>query len=148
MRLSKHDLFQMDDEWLKKLPAELLLEVSKRLLQDVKELQDQLNKNPGNSSRPPSTKAPWEKAARDPAVAKGAPAQAGAADGAAETAEGPAPAQETAPPVTERPSPRKGSGKPPGKRCMSRYLSPEFMLPMAYFWPYWLPPPRRHPVPG
>ncbi len=35
-----------------------------------------------------------------------------------------------------------------GLRCMSRYLSPEFMLPMAYFWPYWLPPPRRHPVPG
>jgi len=60
MRLSKHDLFQMDDEWLKKLPAELLLEVSKRLLQDVKELQDRLNQNPGNSSRPPSTKAPRE----------------------------------------------------------------------------------------
>ena len=32
-----HDLLQMDDEWLKKLPAELLLEVSKRLLHDVKE---------------------------------------------------------------------------------------------------------------
>jgi hypothetical protein len=72
MRLSKHDLFQMDDEWLKKLPAELLLEVSKRLLHDVKALQDQLNKNPGNSSRPPSTKPPWEKA-RDPDVKKGAP---------------------------------------------------------------------------
>jgi hypothetical protein len=38
MRLSKHDLFQMDDESLKKLPAELLLEASKRLLHDVKEL--------------------------------------------------------------------------------------------------------------
>jgi hypothetical protein len=35
MHLSKHDLFQMNDEWLKKLPAELLLEVSKRLLHDV-----------------------------------------------------------------------------------------------------------------
>jgi hypothetical protein len=55
MRLSKHDLFQMDDEWLKKLPAELLLEVSKRLLHDVKELQDRLNQNPTNSSRPPSS---------------------------------------------------------------------------------------------
>jgi transposase len=74
MRLSKHDLFQMDDEWLKKLPAELLLEVSKRLLHDVKELQDQLNQNPGNSSRPPSTKAPWEKA-RDPAEGNGAPTE-------------------------------------------------------------------------
>jgi transposase len=118
MRLSKHDLFQMDDEWLKKLPAELLLEVSKRLLHDVKELQDRLNQNPGNSSRPPSTKAPWEKA-RDPAVENGAPAEGGAGEAAAETAEGSAPAQETSPPVTERPSPRKGSGKPPGKQLGS-----------------------------
>ena len=37
---------------LKKLQAELLLEVSKRLLHDVKELQDRLNQNPDNSSRP------------------------------------------------------------------------------------------------
>ena len=43
MHLSKHDLFRLNDEWLKKLPAELLLEVSKRLLHDVKELQDRLN---------------------------------------------------------------------------------------------------------
>jgi len=52
MHLRKHDLLQMDDEWLKKLPAELLLEVSKRLLHDVKELQDRLNRNPTNSSCP------------------------------------------------------------------------------------------------
>jgi transposase len=74
MHLSKHDLFQMDDEWLKKLSAELLLEVSKRLLHDVKELQDRLNQNPANSSRPPSTKAPWEKA-REPAEGNGAPTE-------------------------------------------------------------------------
>ncbi|RDE50325.1 MAG: hypothetical protein DVS81_12150 [Candidatus Accumulibacter meliphilus] len=74
MRLSKHDLFQMDGEWLKKLSAELLLEVSKRLLHDVKELQGQVNQNPGNSSRPPSTKAPWEKAP-DPAEGNGAPTE-------------------------------------------------------------------------
>ena len=59
MHLCKHDLFQMNDEWLKKLPAELLLEVSKRLLHDVKELQDRLNQNPDNSSCPPTSQAPW-----------------------------------------------------------------------------------------
>ena len=59
MHLSKHDLFQMNDEWLKKLPAELVLEVSKHLLHDVKELQDRLNQNPDNSSRPPTSQAPW-----------------------------------------------------------------------------------------
>ncbi|MEF8759316.1 MAG: hypothetical protein V5B36_06225 [Candidatus Accumulibacter sp. UW25] len=42
MYLRKHDLLQMDDEWLTRLPVELLLEVSKRLLHDVKELQDRL----------------------------------------------------------------------------------------------------------
>jgi transposase len=111
MRLSKHDLFEMDDEWLRKLPAELLLEVSKRLLHDVKELQDRLNQNQANNSRPPSTEAPWGKA-RDPAVEKETPVEAGAAETAGESA----PAQETTPPVTKRPSPRKGSGKPPGRQ--------------------------------
>jgi hypothetical protein len=62
MHLRKHDLLQMNDEWLKKLPAELLLEVSKRLLDDVKELHDRLNQNPDNSSRPPTSQAPWERA--------------------------------------------------------------------------------------
>ena len=62
MHLRKHDLLQMNDEWLKGLPAERLLEVSKRLLDDVKELHDRLNQNPDNSSRPPTSQAPWERA--------------------------------------------------------------------------------------
>jgi hypothetical protein len=61
MHLRKHDLLQMNDEWLKKLPAERLLEVSKRLLDDVKELHDRLNQNPDNSSRRPTSQAPWER---------------------------------------------------------------------------------------
>ena len=63
MYLSKHDLLQMNDEWLKKLPAERLLEVSKRLLHDVKVLQDRQNQTPNNSSRPPGSQAPWERSA-------------------------------------------------------------------------------------
>ena len=74
MHLSKHDLFQMDDEWLKDLPAGRLLEVSKRLLHDVKELQDRLNQNPSNSSRPPTSQAPWEKSG-DPVEKEGAPSK-------------------------------------------------------------------------
>ena len=66
MYLRKHDLLQMDDDWLKRLPAELLLEVSKRLLHDVKELQDRLHRNPENSSRPPTSQAPWAKPRPDP----------------------------------------------------------------------------------
>jgi len=32
------------------------------LLADLKEAHDRLNQNPSNSTRPPSTRAPWEKA--------------------------------------------------------------------------------------
>ena len=73
MHLRKHDLLQMDDEWLNRLPAELLLEVSRRLLHDVKELQDRLNQHPENSSRPPTSQAPWAK--HDDPEGKDAPAR-------------------------------------------------------------------------
>ncbi|MEF8714007.1 MAG: hypothetical protein V5B39_10675 [Accumulibacter sp.] len=61
MHLSRHDRFQINDERLKKLLADLLLEVSKRLLHDVKEWQDRLNQNPDKRSRPPTSQAPWAK---------------------------------------------------------------------------------------
>lgn len=73
MHLSRDDLQQMDEAWLKNLPTELLLEVSKRLLADVKTLHDRLGRNPSNSSRPPSSRAPWEKAgANEPGESGGA----------------------------------------------------------------------------
>jgi len=85
MHLSKHDLLQMNDEWLKKRPAEVLLEVSKRLLHDVKELQDRLNQNPDDSSRAPTSQAPWAKTGSSEGQG-GAADERGAADVAAETA--------------------------------------------------------------
>ena len=120
MRLSKHGLFQMDDEWLKKLPAELLLEVSKRLLHDVKELQDRLNRNPTNSSCPPTSQAPWEKAG-DAAKDKGTPAESRTAEAAATDTVGDLPKETagTSPAVANRPSPGKGSGKSPGRQAGS-----------------------------
>jgi len=117
MHLSKHDLFQMNDEWLKKLPAELLLEVSKRPLHDVKELQDRLNQYPDNSSRPPTSQAPWAKTG-DSQEQSGAADEIGTADAAAETATGSSTEEtEQAPPADgQRPSIQKGSGKRPGKQ--------------------------------
>ncbi|WP_434735332.1 IS66 family transposase [Accumulibacter sp.] len=116
MHLSKHDLFQMNDEWLKKLPAELLLEVSKRLLHDVKELQDRLNQNPGNSSRPPTSQPPWAKTGGSEEQS-GAADERDTADVAAETAGSSTEETEQAPPVYgQRPSAQKGSGKRPGKQ--------------------------------
>lgn len=76
MKLSDHDLRQMDEDWLKSLPAPLLLEVSKRLLSDVKLLRDRQNQGPDNSSRPPGSQAPWEKEKRGGKGAEKAPTQA------------------------------------------------------------------------
>ena len=117
MHLSKHDLLQMNDEWLKKLPAELLLEVSKRLLHDVKELQDRLNQNPDNSSRPPTSEAPWAKTA-DSEEQSGAADESDTADAAAARATGSATEEtEQALPVDgQRSSTKKGSGRRPGKQ--------------------------------
>jgi len=119
MHLSKHDLFQMDDEWLKKLPVELLLEVSKRLLHDVKELQDRLHQNPGNSSRPSTSQAPWE-GAREPAVEEEGPAEAGAAEAVAEPEADLTEGEEgTPPPIARRSSDAKDSGRRPGRQTGS-----------------------------
>lgn len=111
MHLSRHDLLQMDDEWLQRLPPELLLEVSKRLLHDVKMLRDRRDQTPNNSSRPSGSQAPWEKSAGK-AEAAGAPREADASPSeAASTDEAPKA-------VSERPLgvPRKGSAKGSGKR--------------------------------
>ncbi len=61
MQLSDHDLKQLDEEYLRSLSAEPLRTLSSKLLSDLKEAHDRLNQNPSNSSRPPSSRAPWEK---------------------------------------------------------------------------------------
>jgi len=60
MQLSEHDLKQLDDETIRSLQAETLRTLSMKLLADLKEARDRLNQSPDNSSRPPSTRAPWE----------------------------------------------------------------------------------------
>lgn len=117
MHLSKHDLQQMDEDWLKSLPPALLLEVSKRLLADVKTLQDRLNQNPSNSSRPPSSQAPWEKPSRgthaesppEPQAEGGEPVSEGRqAHGDASAPDAPAPSARTEGAV------RRRAGRQPG----------------------------------
>ena len=61
MHFSDHDILQLDDDYLHGLPVDPLRSLSKKLLADLKEAHDRLNQNPSNSSRPPSTRAPWEK---------------------------------------------------------------------------------------
>ena len=118
MYLSKHDLLQMDDEWLKKLPVERLLEVSKRLLHDVKVLQDWQNQTPNNSSRTPGIQAPWDRPAE--ASEAGRVGEADSAEAEDETEEaGLAPSLGGEGTTASKPASSdsvKGSGKRPGKQ--------------------------------
>jgi transposase-like protein len=63
MQLSRHDLAQLDEAYLAGLAEGSLRALSVKLLADLKEAVERLDQNPGNSSRPPSSRAPWEAAA-------------------------------------------------------------------------------------
>ena len=66
MQLSEHDLKQLDEETIRSLQAGTLRTLSVKLLADLKEARDRLNQSPDNSSRPPSSRAPWEGADTEP----------------------------------------------------------------------------------
>lgn len=77
--LTDFDLRQMDEEWLSLLTPEQLQMVSGRLLRELKETRDRLNQSSSNSSKPPSTRAPWDDNSNraGPEVAPRAPATSG-----------------------------------------------------------------------
>lgn len=59
MKLSNHDLQQIDDGKLDKLAPKQVLLLAKKFLHDLKEARDRLNQNSNNSSRPPGSMPPW-----------------------------------------------------------------------------------------
>ncbi len=61
MQLSNDDLSQLDEKELLNLSEDDLRRISIKLLTDLKEARERLNQNSHNSSRPPSSEAPWEK---------------------------------------------------------------------------------------
>jgi len=58
---SPHSLRQTDDACLQSLEMEALCGLSMRLLADLKEAWDRLNQGPEHSSRPPSSRLPWDR---------------------------------------------------------------------------------------
>ncbi len=60
MVLTRHDLEQIDSDYLESLSPAELLAVSLKLLQDLQEAHDRFNQRPENSSRPSGSFAPWE----------------------------------------------------------------------------------------
>lgn len=61
MHLSDHHLRQIDDAYVRSLDPEALRGLLLRLLADLKEARDRLNQGPENSSRPPSSRLPWDR---------------------------------------------------------------------------------------
>ena len=123
MHLSPHSLQQIDDAYIESLDPEALRGLSLRLLADLKEAWDRLNQGPENSSRPPSSRTPWERkgGARD--AEADAIAIVADGDGAAQPVETPpveTPPAEAQPAQT--PAARK-PGKQPGAPGVGRTQS-------------------------
>ena len=95
MHLSEHSLRQLDRAYQDALDEAALRGLSAKLLDDLKEARDRLNQGPENSSRPPSSRAPWDRQSggreseadaeadadaaeddREPALAEAKPAEA------------------------------------------------------------------------
>jgi transposase len=60
MKLSDHDLKQIDKNTLVELSLEQITPLTIMFLDDLKEARDRLNQNANNSSRPSGSMAPWE----------------------------------------------------------------------------------------
>ena len=113
MKLSDYDLKQMDDAWVEGLPADRLRLALRQTLNELKEARDRLNMTPENSSRPPGSMAPWERFVPmpespddgvEPAAEQCKKAELRDKDDLPDSGAGPAAT-----------SPKRGSGKPPGK---------------------------------
>lgn len=66
MHLSQPSLRHFDHAYLDSLGRVELRALSGKLLDDLKEAWDRLNQGPENSSRPPSSRAPWDRKAGGP----------------------------------------------------------------------------------
>lgn len=121
MQLSDRDLSQLDEEELLNLPEEVLRHLSVKLLNDLKEARERLKQNSRNSSRPPSSEAPWEKEAVQQDAGNESETHQDTAD-ADETP--PSPAKESDEDASQddprTPNERRKPGKQPGAKGFGR----------------------------
>ena len=112
MKLSDHDLRQLDEARLDQLSEADLRAVSRSLLADLKEARDRLNRTPSNSSVPPSSRPVWAKPATIEAAEEEL-VEVGAAEPTTPAADTADEAPPSAPPAGQ-PSPGRKPGKQPG----------------------------------
>ena len=115
MHLSDYSLRQIDDAYLQSLEVEALRNLSLRLLADLQEARERLNQGPTNSSRPPSSRAPWERGGASPDHDDGSsvtePAEATQTTEVPDAPEAPEATPATRPAVN---APARKPGKQPG----------------------------------
>ena len=73
VHLSDHDLRQLDEAYVGTLSQEQTQALLIKALADLKTARERLGQNPSNSSRPPSSRAPWEQSDEDGQEAKRPP---------------------------------------------------------------------------
>ncbi len=66
--LTDHDLRQMSDDWVSALTPEQKNELLVRALFELRKSRDRLNQTSSNSSKPPSSRAPWDSTCGDDAT--------------------------------------------------------------------------------
>jgi hypothetical protein len=122
MHLSDHDLRQLDEAYLDGLTPEQARALLGRALADLKAARERLNQNPSNSSRPPSSRPPWER--RDtgevPAADPETPDTAAVTDRDATSGETPTGAAKEPPASDEASTPPRRPGRRPGAPGHSR----------------------------
>jgi transposase len=127
MKLSDYDLRQIDEERINNLSETTVKNLSIILLNDLKEARERLNQNSKNSSIPPSSEAPWDKASKYEdeekanessndieAIAEAIPAdkQALASDCCSDEIDTSSLAKESSAPATQQETPRELPRKP------------------------------------
>ncbi len=113
--LIDHDLRQMSDEWVSSPSQKEVLLV--RALAELRKSRDRHNQMPSNSSKPPSSRAPWE-STRSDTTAEAPSSEASMATGAAKPAGTAKPA--TAPQAPSGKSTARKAGKQPGAKGFGR----------------------------
>ncbi|NEV60885.1 IS66 family transposase [Thiorhodococcus minor] len=132
MHLSDHSLNQLDEAYVQSLDEGQLRGLSLRLLDDLKEARERLRQNPSNSSRPPSSRAPWDRPSSDEdETDETSPEATTAADDADEppeetsaeadsSAQAPAASSDAAPASADTDKPKRKAGKQPGAPGVGR----------------------------
>jgi transposase len=127
MTLSDHSLRQIDEESIASLSEDAVRALAVKLLKDLKEARERLNRNSQNSSVPPGSEAPWEKGSKysddendadaslDPEGIEESDSDSSEKDHEEQQPEGSSQAQ-----ATEKNEPARKPGKQPGAQGFGR----------------------------